>query len=401
MNTSSAENVTISAADIDQYKIDIKEYIFPKGWTWLIISLHTVVFLIGFVGNILVCLAVYRNHCMRTITNYFIVNLAVADFLVIVWCLPPSVIWDVTSTWFLGNEMCKIVVYLQNVSVIVSVLTLTFISLERWYAICFPIEFKSTMGRAKTAIGIIWSFALLFDVPELLVYRTVPDETLPFKTIFFTQCEPNWSTRTDTIWTIIKIILFYVIPLVLMVATYFQIIKVLWTPKRGSHSTDITTRNSPTFAMRINALGSSRQICSRRKASRMLVAVVIMFAICFLPVHLLCVLRLTVGLTNSETNRAFSLISHWLCYANSAVNPVIYNFMSGKFRKEFRRAFACCFRNSSTARRLDSALTYRNAPTNEENVVLFSRLLHQTSKRHCIVNANVNDCNSRFCTSTV
>ncbi|XP_018576543.1 uncharacterized protein LOC108915074, partial [Anoplophora glabripennis] len=55
--------------------------------------------------------------------------------------------------------------------------------------------------------------------------------------------------------------------------------------------------------------------------------------------------RLTVKLTNSEVNRAFSLISHWLCYANSAVNPIIYNFMSGKFRKEFRRAFdSCCQR---------------------------------------------------------
>ncbi|KAJ8955922.1 hypothetical protein NQ317_013979 [Molorchus minor] len=56
--------------------------------------------------------------------------------------------------------------------------------------------------------------------------------------------------------------------------------------------------------------------------------------------------KLTIKLTNSEVNRAFSLISHWLCYANSAVNPIIYNFMSGKFRKEFRRAFdSCCQRD--------------------------------------------------------
>lgn len=54
----------------------------------------------------------------------------------------------------------------QTVSVAVSVLTLTFISIDRWYAICFPLKFKSTTGRAKTAIGIIWLLALAFGKME-------------------------------------------------------------------------------------------------------------------------------------------------------------------------------------------------------------------------------------------
>lgn len=97
----------------DDYLDEIRNFIFPKTWTWVLIFFHSVVFVIGLVGNILVCVAVYRNHTMRTVTNYFIVNLAVADFLVILFCLPPTVIWDVTSTWFLGIAMCKIVLYLQ------------------------------------------------------------------------------------------------------------------------------------------------------------------------------------------------------------------------------------------------------------------------------------------------
>ena len=50
---------------------------------------------------------------MRTVTNYFIVNLALADFMVCLICLPPTVIGDVTETWYMGNVMCKIVQYLQ------------------------------------------------------------------------------------------------------------------------------------------------------------------------------------------------------------------------------------------------------------------------------------------------
>lgn len=54
-----------------------------------------------------------RNRTMRTVTNYFIVNLAVADFLVILICLPPTVLWDVTETWFMGTLACKVVLYFQ------------------------------------------------------------------------------------------------------------------------------------------------------------------------------------------------------------------------------------------------------------------------------------------------
>lgn len=92
---------------------EILDYIYPKTWTWVLIFFHCVVFVVGLVGNCLVCVAVYRNRTMRTVTNYFIVNLAVADFLVILFCLPPSVVWDVTSTWWFGIAMCKTVLYLQ------------------------------------------------------------------------------------------------------------------------------------------------------------------------------------------------------------------------------------------------------------------------------------------------
>lgn len=66
----------------------------------------------------------------------------------------------------------------QTVSVTVSVLTLTFISIDRWYAICFPLKFKSTTGRAKTAIGVIWLLALTFGKHFLI------DSVFHLKTLF-------------------------------------------------------------------------------------------------------------------------------------------------------------------------------------------------------------------------
>lgn len=97
----------------EDYVQMLKNYIYPQTYEWVLIGTHTLVFIMGLVGNTLVCVAVLRNQSMRTVTNYFIVNLAVADFMVILMCLPPTVLWDVTETWFFGDAMCKIVLYLQ------------------------------------------------------------------------------------------------------------------------------------------------------------------------------------------------------------------------------------------------------------------------------------------------
>lgn len=60
-----------------------------------------------------VCFAVWKNRHMRTVTNYFIVNLSFADVLVTIICLPASLVVDITETWFFGKTLCKIVPYLQ------------------------------------------------------------------------------------------------------------------------------------------------------------------------------------------------------------------------------------------------------------------------------------------------
>ncbi|XP_077259853.1 orexin receptor type 2 [Temnothorax americanus] len=325
------------------------QHIFPKFSYWVLIAMHSIVFVVGLIGNALVCMAVYRNHSMRNVTNYFIVNLAVADLLVLLICLPPSVLWDVTETWFLGLKLCKAVPYLQTVSVSISILTLTFISIDRWYAICFPLRFKSTTTRAKTAIIVIWVISLLFDIPELLVLHTVPSHSR-VQTVLFTQCVWSWSRESQTTFTVVKLIFLYTMPLLFMSVAYWQIVRVLWRSDIPGHN--LSTRVCRSTEIPLSGGGNPEgQLRSRRKAAKMLVAVVITFAICFFPVHLLSILRCTMELPSNQWTIAISLIAHWLCYFNSAVNPVIYNFMSGKFRKEFRRTFRCSHSDGTCARK--------------------------------------------------
>ncbi|XP_052744052.1 orexin/Hypocretin receptor type 1-like [Bicyclus anynana] len=333
----------------EDYVAMLNDYIYPQTYEWVLIGTHTAVFLVGLVGNSLVCVAVYKNHTMRTVTNYFLVNLAVADFMVLLFCLPPTVLWDVTETWFLGDVLCKILLYFQSVSVTVSVLTLTFISVDRWYAICFPLKFKSTINRAKTAIFVIWAISLLFNAPELVVLTTEKMVPLRFDLEYLVQCTATWSPTNDLVWHIIKVVFIYTIPLLLMTVAYHQIVRVLWSSEKIPGQAE---------TMKL-ASAEQTQLRSRRKAAKMLVAVVIMFAVCYFPVHLLSVLRYVLDMEQNDLITCLALLSHVLCYANSAINPLIYNFMSGKYRREFRRAFCCStapkHETSSTLTRLTTS----------------------------------------------
>ncbi|XP_065073538.1 orexin/Hypocretin receptor type 1-like isoform X2 [Ochlerotatus camptorhynchus] len=330
----------------EEYQQLLMDYIYPSTAEWILIASHSVVFIMGLVGNALVCIAVYTNHSMRTVTNIFIVNLAVADFFVILFCLPPTVVWDVTETWFMGKAMCKVVIYFQTVSVTVSVLTLTFISIDRWYAICFPLRYKPRPERAWRSIAVIWLIGFLSDLPEFLVLTT-RRKKLRFDIKLFTQCVSTWDNEKEKTFYIVKFVFLYSLPLLFMTIAYFQIVRVLWrsdtipghresrTQPCGIHSTRTT----------LNCVGNTStmgQLRARRKAAKMLVAVVVMFASCYFPVHMLNVARYTFDIGQSDVVAVLSLFSHWLCYANSAINPVIYNFMSGKFRREFKNALEKC-----------------------------------------------------------
>ncbi|XP_064486881.1 orexin/Hypocretin receptor type 1-like isoform X1 [Ornithodoros turicata] len=323
MNVSCLNELCVSEAE---YLDLLEEYVFPSPYEWGLISLHVAVFVVGLVGNALVCIAVYRNPSMRTVTNYFIVNLAVADFMVILVCLPPTVLWDVTETWFFGGALCKIVLYLQCVSVSVSVLTLTFISVDRWRAICRPLHAPGTPG-ARAAISTIWCVSCLMVLPELVVLDTrrgpVPG------TIYLTDCTYTWSPGYTSVYQVCLVFLLYVVPFTLMSAVYYQIARVLW---------------------RLPALQECRnglpppQTLARRKAAKMLLAVVTLFGLCYMPVHTLNLLRYTTDLPQTPLMSVASLLSHWLCYFNSAINPIVYNFMSGKFRKEYSNSFRWLFK---------------------------------------------------------
>lgn len=112
-------------------------------------------------------------------------------------------------------------------SISVSVLTLSAIAVERWYAICFPLVFKSTKRRAIVIISGIWIFSAAVAVPECIV-ATLSSYFPSEYTILLTTCKPGWSEEKQTIYQIVVLIVLYIIPMLLMAITYTHIALVLW-----------------------------------------------------------------------------------------------------------------------------------------------------------------------------
>jgi hypocretin (orexin) receptor 2 len=88
-------------------------FAFPNIFDCFFILISIGIFVTGIVGNLLVVLVVIKNSHMKTVTNMFIVNLAIGDILVILICLPPTIVTDITRTWYFGKTMCKIIPYIQ------------------------------------------------------------------------------------------------------------------------------------------------------------------------------------------------------------------------------------------------------------------------------------------------
>ncbi|CAF0958061.1 unnamed protein product [Brachionus calyciflorus] len=375
---------------------------------WCLLLFSIVVFIVGIIGNLLVVLVVLKNSQMRTITNIFIVNLAIGDFFVILICLPPTIITDITGIWWFGNTMCKIIIYVQYISVCVSVLTLTSISYERYYAIVYPLKFQASKFRAKIIILIIWLLAILINIPHPIVIKMKME---PPNLIY---CEPTWEIIYQNIFDSSIFLILYILPMALIFYTYSRVLKVLWRldksiawnendekksdSKRYKYKPVFRTynfRQNKTNADDISitmASGSSNarskmknQLIARRKAAKMLIAVAAMFAVCYLPIHILNILRFTGAKFLEDTLGKYLRIifqtAHILVYVNSCINPLIYNFMSDNFRKEFSKIIFC--KNTKSY-----YINYSDARQND----LQSKFLHdQHHFDHSVVTKNVSE----------
>ncbi len=110
--------------------------------------------------------------------NYLLANLAVADTLTLLICIPTG-LHDLYAKerWYFGKTMCYLILFIENCLGIASILSIIFISLERYLVICCPLRAKSIISHSRTLklILLVWITAILVNVP--LIFMSELKET--------------------------------------------------------------------------------------------------------------------------------------------------------------------------------------------------------------------------------
>ncbi|XP_043236634.1 thyrotropin-releasing hormone receptor-like [Amphibalanus amphitrite] len=281
------------------------------------------VFVVGFLGNILVVVVVYRSRAMHTPTNCYLVSLAVADITVLIAAVPNEVFmyFLVAQAWRWGNAGCAILVFLQNMGINASALSVTAFTVERFIAICLPLKARTicTVSRAKRIILAVWVFAFLYCIPWVFLTKVSPVRYIGVSDV--QQCTFKLTRQAYLGYFFADIVLFYVVPLLVSSVLYTRIAVVVFRPPMVLKQSE----------------GPGGVVA---EVIKMLVMVVSLFALLWLPYRSMLVYNSFAQTAEDKYMDLWFLMFAKTCvYINSAINPILYNAMSAKFRRAFRQAF--------------------------------------------------------------
>ncbi|ELT88781.1 hypothetical protein CAPTEDRAFT_90908 [Capitella teleta] len=299
----------------------------------------SIIFSVGLVGNIMVILVVWRTRSLHTPTNCYLLSLALADVILLISAPLPTLveIFLIIDQNFLGDAGCRIIVFLQYLGVNVSSLSMTFFTIERYMAICHPMKAQTicTVSRAKRIIVALWVFGICYCCPWLFLLHT-NIKTFSDGTVI-KKCGFKLARHKYLIYYMADLILFYVIPLLLTCVLYALIGAILYSGSRPMAHAGKTASNGSQSGGGNRSQKASTS--SRVQVIKMLAIVVGLFAVLWMPYRVFVVYNSFAKTT--YTDLWFILFCRIMVYVNSAVNPILYNAMSVKFRRAFKRLLRC------------------------------------------------------------
>ncbi|XP_044065126.1 opioid receptor, delta 1b [Siniperca chuatsi] len=279
-----------------------------------ITALYSLICVVGLLGNLLVMYGVVRYTKMKTATNIYIFNLALADALA-TSTLPFQSAKYLMNTWPFGELLCKVIIAIDYYNMFTSIFTLTMMSVDRYIAVCHPVralDFR-TPAKAKLINVCIWILSSAVGVPVMIMAVTKTDKENTVCALRFPKPEWYW----DTVMKICVFIFAFVVPVLVITICYGLMILRLKSVRLLS--------------------GSKEKDRNLRRITRMVLVVVAAFIVCWTPIHIFIIIKTMVDIDHKNL---MVMVSWHLCialgYTNSSLNPVLYAFLDENFKRCFR-----------------------------------------------------------------
>ena len=267
------------------------------------------------VGNVLIVLSFVKTRTLRTSTNYYIVNMAISDFLYPFFNWPlyasegmltPNIL--ISQPWV--SFACKLGMYFRAVSQAVSVISLVLNALDRFIAVVYPL--KATVINSKIRVVFLfvsWLIPICYGTPYILFSRILKLESHTF--CKFMMSDVN---NVVSIFNSVGFVVFYLVPLITITGLYSIIVRTL---KMRPHPGNTLITNRATI--------KDKRRQENQRILKILTAIVTLFFLCWTP---MCVYFLIKKIKPSlfPTDRCMLLVSFsfYICPSlSTGANPII------------------------------------------------------------------------------
>ncbi|KAG7254632.1 hypothetical protein CRUP_012386 [Coryphaenoides rupestris] len=232
---------------IESYHIEPLVYVLrlPAGVQGAVVVLYALIFALALVGNSLVVYTVARKRSgAQTATDVFIGSLAVSDLLITFFCVPFTLLQNISSEWLGGVLVCKTVPFVQTTAIVTGILTMTCIAIERYQGIVYPLKRRQYMSRrAYKKLGIVWIASVMVGSPMLFVQQLQVKYDFLYDH-YHVCCQESWPSRAQRqAYATFMMVALFLLPLLSMLLLYSRIAVELWLRKRVGDSSVLSTMN--------------------------------------------------------------------------------------------------------------------------------------------------------------
>ena len=215
---------------------------------------YSFMFVVGTIGNTIVCIMSHRQakrpeNQGRTNVHKMVLHLTVADLLVSYVVIPLEIGWRLSVQWYAGNLACKFLMFIRAFAFYLSSMTLVALSLDRCLAIAKPMaSLKRTQSfgiqrRGRIMITMAWLISALCALPQTLVFRVLKHPQMEFYQCttmqyfegIFNGTEVLTPAQAEKIYNSLFLVVVYVVPLMVIVVTYANIILKIFRKSKGDN----------------------------------------------------------------------------------------------------------------------------------------------------------------------